>query len=270
MAGKRILVIEDDYDVADMLQVYFQAQDFEFFHADNGPDGIEKARQYFPNVILLDVMLPHFDGYEVCRRLRQQSLTKYIPIIFLTQRDNRADRVKGLELGADDYITKPFDVEELRLRVAGSIRRATRISLHEPRTGLPTGALVDDEVQQRQGSPCHELRLGIAGHREYRDVYGFIAADEAFGFAGHCIQQVISSEGTPQDFVGVVDNHFVILTYANHVPALEQQVKQLFAEGVKAFYNFMDVERGGVLVEPDTEREQLVPLMHLETLGVGV
>lgn len=272
MAAKRILVIEDDFDVAEMLLLYFQSREFETFHAEDGNVGIEMARTHFPNLILLDVMLPYMDGYEVCRRLRQFSLTRYIPIIFLTQRDERADRVKGLEMGADDYITKPFDVEELRLRVDGSIRRATRTSLHEIRTGLPTGPMVDEELAQREkaGLKAYEMRLVVDGFNAYRDVYGFIAADEVFGFAGRCIQEVISTEGTPQDFVGVVDNHFIVLTHAPHGPAIERQIKRRFADGVRAFYNFMDVERGGVILEPGTERERLAPIMSLSPAQAAV
>ena len=272
MSDKRLLLIEDDYDVAEMLLTYLKAHEYEIFHAEDGNVGIEMARTHFPNLILLDVMLPYMDGYEVCLNLRRRSLTKYIPIIFLTQKDDRADRVKGLELGADDYITKPFDLDELRLRVNGSIRRAARSSLHEARTGLPTGSLIDDEMNQREadGVKCAELRLGINGYTAYSDVYGFIAADEAFGFAGRCIQEVISTEGTPLDFVGVVDNHFIILTHADQPVVIEEQIKDKFAEGVRAFYNFMDADRGGVIMQPNTPHEKVVPLMHLESMVASV
>ncbi|HEX2621674.1 MAG TPA: response regulator transcription factor, partial [Phototrophicaceae bacterium] len=141
MNNSRLLLIEDDHDVAEMLIMYFTSHNYDVLHADGGLAGIEIARTKFPALILLDVMLPYMDGYDVCRQLRQTSMTKYIPILFLTQRDERAAKVKGLELGADDYITKPFDIDELRLRVQGSIRRATRENLHEARTGLPTGPL---------------------------------------------------------------------------------------------------------------------------------
>ncbi|MBK8029308.1 MAG: response regulator [Chloroflexi bacterium] len=124
-ARKRLLLIEDDHDVADMLIMYFGVHQYEVLHADSGEQGVELARSRFPNLILLDVMLPDFDGYDVCQRLRATSFTRYMPIIFLTQRDERANKVKGLSLGADDYITKPFDIDELRLRVQTSIARAT-------------------------------------------------------------------------------------------------------------------------------------------------
>jgi DNA-binding response OmpR family regulator len=272
MSTTRILVIEDDFDVAEMLLMYFGAHKYEIFHAEDGPKGIEMARTHFPKLILLDVMLPHMDGYEVCRRLRQASLTRYIPIIFLTQRDERADRVRGLELGADDYITKPFDVDELRLRVTGSLRRATRASLHEPRTGLPTGPLINDEIARREQEkePYTEIRLGVDGYEAYRDVYGFMAADDAFGFAARCIQEIVSAQGTPYDFVGVVENHFVILTHVANPQPLQDHIKRLFDDHIKAFYSFTDAERGGVLLNPGTEAEQFAPLMTLSSLRTFV
>src|SRR5439155_23212763 len=114
---KRLLIIEDDVDVAEMLVVYFTGQGYEVFNAITGSEGIATARAKFPNLILLDIMLPDMDGFDVCKSLRTTMLTRNIPITFLTQRDSRADKVAGLELGADDYVTKPFDVEELRLRI---------------------------------------------------------------------------------------------------------------------------------------------------------
>ena len=272
MSSKRILVIEDDFDVAEMLIIYFTSHQYEIFHADDGPAGVEMARTHFPNVILLDVMLPHMDGYEVCRRLRGASLTKYIPIIFLSQRDERADKVKGLELGADDYITKPFDIDELRLRVKGSIRRATRASLHEARTGLPTGPMVADEIARREDSAqgWHELRLGIYGFEAYGDVYGFIAADEAFGFAARCVQEIVSTDGTPDDFVGVVGNHFVILTHCADPNALENRIKAHFEKGIRSFYHFTDADRGGVITERGTADERIVALMKFQSVQAFV
>ena len=267
MAKNRLLLIEDDFDVAEMLVTYLEAQGYEIFHAEDGRTGLEMARTHYPSLVLMDVMLPYLDGYDVCTQLRDDSLTKYIPIIFLTQRDDRADRVRGLEMGADDYITKPFDVEELTLRIQASIRRATRNNLHEPRTGLPSGPLVDDELKKwnDQGEPYKEIRLNIEGHTAYSDVYGFIAADEVFGFAGHCVQQVVSAEGTPQDFVGVVENQFVILTRAKDPAALEEKIKTRFNEGARAFYNYMDADRGGVILHPGTEHETIAPLMNFST-----
>jgi len=259
----RILLIEDDYDVAEMLLMYFQSQGYNVHHADTGGDGVDIARQTLPHVILLDVMLPDMDGYDTCIALRNKSLTRYIPILFLTQRDERAAKVKGLELGADDYVTKPFDVDELRLRVQGTIRRATRENLHEARTGLPTGELIKSELERRSGETFSQLYFRISDYYQYADVYGFMAAYDVLFHAGKVIQDVLVELGTPDDFAGIENDDFVIFTYAKDVAKVEEQIHKQFDESVKAFYNFTDVTRGGLLINPETDEEALVPFMQL-------
>ncbi len=265
MSRKRLLIIEDDPDVAELLLVYFGAYQYDVFHAELGREGINLAHAHFPHLILLDLMLPDVDGYEVCRDLRATSLTRYIPIIFLTQRDERANRVKGLELGADDYVTKPFNVDELRLRVQGSISRATRESLHERRSGLPTGSLIAEEVatRARENTPHHQVILKLDNFGAYSDVYGFMAADAVFGFAAQIIRRAISIHGTSADFVGVRDDHFVVLTHAADPAPLIAQARADFQQGVQPFYHFQDVEQGGLVLNIGTDSEQIVPLMDI-------
>ncbi|HEX2907623.1 MAG TPA: response regulator [Phototrophicaceae bacterium] len=272
MPSKRLLVIEDDYDVAEMLVMYFTSYQYEVFHADSGMVGVEMARTKYPHLILLDVMMPDIDGYETCSRIRHMTLTKYIPVIFLTQRDERANKVKGLELGADDYVTKPFDVDELRLRVAGAIRRATRESLHETRTGLPTGLLVEEEIQRRRYSDQRytSLQFGLDGYKAYCDVYGFLAGNEVFGFAARSIQQVVSECGTTGDFIGVREDHFIVLTDTEKAKTIETRIRDAFTEGVKTFYSFADVERGGLVLNAGTSEENVAPLMGLVAITATV
>lgn len=262
MANNRLLLIEDDYDVAEMLIMYFMTHGYEVIHADTGIAGIELARTKFPNLILLDVMLPYMDGYDVCLRLRQTALTKYIPILFLTQKDERASKVRGLELGADDYITKPFDIDELRLRVQGSIRRATRENLHEPRTGLPTGPMVEEEMMVRH--PAQSLLIfGIEHFNAYNDVYGFVAGNQVMAHAARIIQTAVSELGTENDFVGITHDDFIVLTYHRNPLALANAVIRRFNTEITAFYSFLDVEQRGVRVTNSYGEETLVPLMHM-------
>jgi DNA-binding response OmpR family regulator len=135
MSKGRLLVVEDDHDISNMLSIYFSGLGYDVDIAPRGEVALDKTRQLMPHLIILDIMLPDIDGYEVCRRLRINTRTSHIPIIFLTQKDERSDKLQGLELGADDYITKPFDIEELRLRVQNAIARAERESLTDPQSG---------------------------------------------------------------------------------------------------------------------------------------
>jgi DNA-binding response OmpR family regulator len=266
MPKKRLLIIEDDIDVSEMLVTFFESQGYEVFHAQEGAEGIALSRAKFPNLVLLDVMLPDMDGFDVCRALRTTTLTKYIPITFLTQRDARADKVAGLELGADDYVTKPFDIEELRLRVQGSIRRASRDHLHEPRTGLPSGPLITAELRRLyEQTNWHSLEIALNGFSAFREAYGFIAADEALGFVAQVLTGVVTDLGTTNDFIGTPEEaHFVILTHAPDVEAFVKELNTRFIERVKTIYNFVDAERGYILIKPGTAEERQEPLMSLK------
>lgn len=265
MAKYRLLLIEDDFDVAEMLLMFFQSSgDYEVLHAGSGQEGIEIARTRFPNLILLDVILPDMDGYEICYRLRNMSLTRYIPIVFLTQKDERASKVKGLELGADDYITKPFDIDELRLRVEGALRRASRENLHEPRTGLPSAAMLEQERHRRQNR-TQELRFVLHGFQGYSDLYGFIAGNEVLHFAGKIIRDTLSEHGRNNDFVGMEKDDFIVLTSSRDTRALENQISRQFSQQVRAFYSFADSARGGILLNQGTEQPVFEPLMSLTT-----
>lgn len=267
MGKKRILVIEDDIDVAELLIIYFDSQGYEVFHADAGGQGITLARSKLPNLILLDIMLPDMEGFEVCQALRATNLTKYIPIVFLTQRNARSDKISGLQIGADDYITKPFDVEELRIRVQSSIARATRDHLHEPITGLPTGPMIEDEYQNflRQRSNWHRLDVRVAGFTGFKDAYGFLTANDALSLAAKVLSYQLTEIGDPNDFIGTPeDAHFVVFTHIADVDKYVQAVSKEFAERAQMLYRFTDVDQGYVLLDAGGAGEKREPLMHFD------
>jgi len=116
-----VLLIEDEEPIAEMLRGFFEREEFRFFHATNGEEGLDRIDARPPDVVLLDLNLPGMDGVEVCRRIRAISS---IPVIMLTARDSEIDKVVGLELGADDYVTKPFSPRELVARVKAVLRRS--------------------------------------------------------------------------------------------------------------------------------------------------
>ncbi len=118
--GRTVLIVDDEKSIVDILSFNLRREGFETIAAYDGHEGLSIAQNRNPDLVLLDVMLPHLDGFEVCRRLRESS---NIPIIMLTAREEETDKVLGLDLGADDYITKPFSIKELMARVKANIRR---------------------------------------------------------------------------------------------------------------------------------------------------
>ena len=118
--SQKVLVVEDDSNIAELLRLYLQKDGFEVSHAADGGKAVEMAREIQPDLVLLDIMLPVMDGWQVCRELRK---TMKMPIIMLTAKGETEDKVSGLEMGADDYIVKPFEVKELLARVHAVLRR---------------------------------------------------------------------------------------------------------------------------------------------------
>jgi two-component system phosphate regulon response regulator PhoB len=120
---KSILIIEDEKDIVDLVEYHLKQSGFSVISAPNGPSGLERAKKERPGLIILDLMLPGMDGKDVCRALKSNSLTQSIPILMLTAKGEEVDRLIGFELGADDYVTKPFSPRELVLRVKAILRR---------------------------------------------------------------------------------------------------------------------------------------------------
>jgi PleD family two-component response regulator len=271
MSDGRILVVEDDFDISNMLQLYFKSQGYEVYVAPRGGVALEMTRQKMPNVIVLDIMLPDIDGYEVCRQLRMNLRTSHIPIIFLTQKDERSDKIHGLELGADDYITKPFDVEELRLRVRNTIKSAEVASLTSPSTGLARGRLIEQQLRElMKKDDWGILYIGINGLDAFNEAYGFVAGEEVLRFTGMLLNEVIEEMGTADDFIGHIGgDDFIIVTRKELVASLREEVTRRFNENVGTHYDFMTRMQGYLTVQNDQGEEVQVPLMKLQVGGLS-
>jgi len=160
-----VLIIEDDLDITELVRYHLEKEGFECRHAADGPTALKLARDYRPDLLILDLMLPGLDGLEVCRQLRREPKTARLPILMLTARAEEVDRVVGLELGADDYVVKPFSPRELVARVKAILRR-----VQEPPPSVSRiGTLEVDEERHQvtvKGVPVEltakEFRLLIA------------------------------------------------------------------------------------------------------------
>ena len=269
MSKGRILVVEDDFDISNLLRIYFDSQGYEVTIAAKGNDALELCRRNLPNVIILDIQLPDIDGYEVCRRLRENLRTSHIPILFLTQRDERSDRIAGLELGADDYITKPFDIEELKLRVQNAIKRAQWENLTSPTTGLPSGKLIEEQLRKlMRYQDWAVLYVGINHIAGFNEAYGFVAGDDVFRFAALILSDGVDQQGTAGDFIGHVGaDNFLIISQADRAEAIRAYITTRFKDEVGTFYSFRDRERGYIVLTGEDGEIKHVPLM---TLAVGV
>ena len=195
--------------------------------------------------MVLDIRLPDIDGYEVARRLRIDRRTQDVPIIFLTEKRDRADRLQGLEIGADDYITKPFDVQELRLRVRNALRRASQGSLNNPVSGLPDGALVDEKfTQMLQKINWSLLLVSIINLDVFRDAYGFVASDDVLRAISLMVHNAMREVGDADDFIGhLTPTDFVLMVSSGNLPALQERVRTRLEQSLDYFYPIKDRDR---------------------------
>ena len=244
-AKHKILIVEDDPDVSEMLNAYFRVQGYDVFTVNWGEDGVRAGQTISPDLIILDIRLPDIDGYEVAKRLREDRRTQEIPIIFLTEKRERGDRLQGFEVGADDYITKPFDVQELRLRVRNALKRVSQGSLTNPVSGLPEGPLVEErlsDVIHKSGWAL--LHISIRHLDSFREAYGFVASDDVLRAISMMIHNTMKESGVGEDFLGHISpTDFVVVTTPENIPTFQKQIKSRLEQSLDYFYPIKDREQ---------------------------
>ncbi|MGQ0601280.1 MAG: response regulator [Anaerolineales bacterium] len=265
MTQRHLLIVEDDADTANLLQMYFAGSGYDVQLVGRGPDALSAARHKLPDLILLDINLPGMNGLDVCAALRAAPRPAYVPVIFISERNTQADRIAGLSAGAHDFVSKPFDLEELRLRVQAAINRAERDHLTDPRTGLPTGRLVDEQIKRVKEQPgWHTLECQIDAFRSFVDLNGFAAGDDVLKFAAHLLREGVREAGSAEDFIGHPANDtFIVLTAAPDAAGLVRTLQSRFDEEVKAHYSFMDAEQGYIQIRASGGQMTQAPLMTL-------
>lgn len=248
-AKHKILIVEDDPDVAEMLNAYFRVQGYEVFTVNWGEDGVRAGQTVSPDLIILDIRLPDIDGFEVARRLRADRRTREIPIIFLTEKRERVDRLQGFEVGADDYITKPFDVQELRLRVRNALKRVSQGSLTNPVSGLPEGPLVDERLSEAiHKSGWALLHISIIHLDAFREAYGFVASDDVMRAISLMIHNTIKETNASDDFLGHISpTDFVVIMPPEAMAAFREKIRSRLEQSLDYFYPIKDREAASKL-----------------------
>lgn len=249
-----ILIVEDDLDIADMLNAYFRVQGYEVLTVNWGEDGVRAAETTRPDLIILDIRLPDIDGYEVTKRLRASRNTQSIPIIFLTDKRSRQDKLKGLEIGGDDYITKPFDVQELRLRVRNALNRRYNGPVNNPVSNLPEGPIVDERLQEiLEEDGWAILLVTLENLENFRESYGFVASDDVLRAVSLMVHNTVREIGDPQDFLGhLTASRFCLVTKPHKVKDLQEHVLTRLEQSLDYFYPLKD--RGDNNPQPPDQR----------------
>ena len=239
-----ILLVEDDLDLSEMVSSYFRVQNYDVMTAAWAEEALKIANDTTLDLIILDVRLPDMNGFDLCRELRTNvRKTENTPIIFLTEKRDRGDKLQGLELGVVDYITKPFDIQELRLRVRNIINRANRPATVNPVTDLSEGELVEEKLEKllTDTSDWAVLQLSISQLSQFREHYGFVAADDVLRAVTLMMKNALKEHGDTSDFLGHIGHEdFVIITHKNNAKAILDRIERRIQQSREYFYPIKD------------------------------
>ncbi len=246
MSTQNILIVEDEPNTAQMLVAYFEAQGYDVTAVGWGKKALEYLEETLPDLIVLDIRLPDIDGYEVCRQVRTHRRTAHVPIIFLTERRERMDRLQGLELGAVDYITKPFDIQELRLRIRNVLRRADLEPVVHPVTGLPYASVADEQLSLTlEQDRWAVVAVSLGGLSAFSDTYGFVARDDVLRAVALIVEHIARDDAGRDSFVGQLGSDaFFMVTKPERVQKVRQRLAVRLKEALVFFYPRTDWEAG--------------------------
>jgi len=269
--SEKVLVADDDPDILTVVKINLELDGFEVETAVDGEDALQKATSSSPNVIILDIMMPRMDGLTALHRLRSQAATAAIPIILLTARGLPEDRVRGLELGADDYITKPFDITELAARVRAVLRRTQAARDLSPLTGLPGNFKITAEIEKaiHEKADFALVHGDLDNFKAFNDHYGFMRGDEVIRFCGNCLSEAATNLGIEGAFVGHIGgDDFVAMIPPAMAESFCKEVIERFDDGILDLYDTADALRGYIEVIDRRGERYAFPVVSL-SLGVA-
>lgn len=255
MLLKKLVIAEDDDAVAHLVAASLGDAGFLCLRARDGEQALNLVRTELPDALVLDVMMPKMDGIEVCRRIKDDVLLSRVPILMLTSLAGVENRVQGLEAGADDYLSKPFDLRELAARVKALIRQSRRERDRNPTTNLPGSQAVEDKVGEllKAGESFALLYVDIENFRTYADVYGYRKADEVVAHTGRLILQRCRAIGDPPPFVGHLGgDDFMVVCKSTEVDKVREEIDEAFRASIPQLYTEEDIDRGFITLSDES------------------
>ncbi len=243
----RILVVDDEPLIVEIIAETLSPEGYQILKAYSGEEALHSLNQEPPDLILLDLMLPGMDGLELSRQVQQDARLNHIPIIMITAKTAVNDRKAGYLRGADDYITKPFDAEELIIRVRSQLQHL-RDKPAAGLTGLPGGEQIEAEIEARTADPAAEWAIvyaDIENLRAYNQAYTFAQGDKLIQRTGACLLKALVEKGNPSDFLGHTGGaEFVIVTTPAKSHQIAERAALLFQQAIPAFFSKLDQTKG--------------------------
>ncbi len=241
-----ILIVDDTKDHLDLLHRILK-KEYRVLCTQDGKEALEVLKPEKPNLILMDIMMPELDGMETLKIIKQDASIRHIPVIMLSARGDISSRVKCLEIGAVDFICKPFDAREVRARVAAQIRQFDDQYYANPLTGLPGNVVIEHEINRwiEQGKIFAFCYIDMDNFKAYNDYYGFDAGDKLILFLKTILLEAKHQVGNTYDFVGHVGgDDFVYITDFKKVDRLCKYIIKQFDQQVEEYYHPDDRKKG--------------------------
>ena len=269
MSKKKILAVDDDPDILDIIKLALE-DDYNVVVAHDGEQAIEEVYKQSPDLVLLDYVMPKMNGLEVCRRLKNDILLRHMPVVMLTGKGELKDKVTGLGAGADDYIVKPFEPEELLARINTIIRRSESDLDANPLSKLPGNVTITKELEKRieEGGRFACCYIDLDNFKAYNDTYGFKKGDEIIRYTARILLDVLEDLGKHEDFLGHIGgDDFVYVTTPDKAEKVCQKIISCFDLNVGEFYSEKDRKKGAIISKDRKGEMQEYPLI---SVSIGI
>ncbi|MDD5448089.1 MAG: response regulator, partial [Actinomycetota bacterium] len=251
----KVLIADDDPHLRRLIKEALSGDKFEVWEACDGNETWNLIQSLHPDIVLLDIMMPGIGGFEICRYMRENPFTRNIPVVMLTAKSQVSDKIEGMESGADDYITKPFDPLELEARIEMHIRRYLRESDMSPVCGLPGTKAIEKTLSSRisreeKFALCY---IDLDDFKAFTDYYGFVKGSELIRTTGTILKKAVTTKGGEDDFVAHIGgDDFIIITIPERAVNIAKEIIKLFDEIAPSFYEKEDLERGFIVTKDRT------------------
>ncbi len=260
----KILVVDDSPSMREAVAKTL-ADDHEIILAENGLQALEQVAKH-PDLlcIIMDLMMPHLDGLKTTHILKANFTTYHLPIIILTSQVAVEDMVLAVEMGADDYMKKPFDPIELKARVLMNLRRASRDQNSNPLTKLPGNVIINRIIMNRLSAPLAVLYADLDNFKAYNDKYGFNMGDKIILYTAETLAFAVKNKGNPSDFLGHVGgDDFIIASTPDKAEQIAQAICTAFDKDAPSFYSAEDQARRNIITFDRQGIEREFPLVSI-------
>lgn len=266
MFNKKILVIDDTELMQRMIRDILRSEGYEVYSAYSGEEGLSKVTTIKPDLIILDIVMPGMSGFDVCRTLRADDSNILTPIIMLTAQVSEDDKLIGLEMGADDYIIKPFNSRELVSRVRNTLIRIERNRCANPLTGLSGNIEIQSELNRRLANqiPTAVIYCDLDNFKAFNDVYGFAIGDSAIRLTADIIRDAVHQMGDREDFIGHIGgDDFLIITSPDRYEEICRVIIEDFDNKILFLYHEEDSKNKRIVTKDRLGQVKEFPIMSI-------